>query len=296
MATSPTSAAVKKNEPVSTQDFGKHVDYFKNAIKATFSLQAEIYRHEPGYVLDLKGVEVGRKKCNDFVKAILYQMNDLKKMFATRRRKIPRTNTQLNKLFYVSDPLISMYEGSDLGPSDPSSKKSPPLVDLIAPLLFEKRMATSGILTSIFSRYVDQNGLKSDNDDQKGRFKADSKMKNALSNTHYTLNGVDLSERELPADLPADKREKIEDNIRLGKKSAFARIDGRPSKRNPDEMVWDKKKGLMYLSIMIFNNYYRIPPALLTEEEEAALHDEENIELAKDLQRTLSEITAFHKS
>ncbi len=295
MATSPTATAVKKNEPVTSQEFGKHVDYFRDAIKATFNLQTEVYRHAPSYKIDIKSHEIGRKEINNFLKAILYQMNDLKKMFNTRRRKIPRNNTQLNSLFYVSDQLVSFYEGADLGPSDPSVKKSKPLESALT-LLTEKHMATSGILTSLFSRYVEHNGLKSDKEDRKGRFMPDSRMKSALATTNPLLHGEDLTERELPSDIPSDKMEKINDVLKNGSKSAFQRVDGRESKRKPGEFVYDKKRGLMFLAIMIFNNYYRIKPEFLTEDEIEALKDEENIAMSKELQDTLSGITAYHKA
>jgi len=47
--------------------------------------------------------------------------------------------------------------------------------------------------------------------------------------------------------------------------------------------------------MMVFNNYYRIPNELLSEEERSALTDSDNVDDAKQLQETLTNITKSKK-
>jgi len=290
-ALSPTVSTSRKGaEPITAKKFSELIEYFKTSFKAILSVSNDLHKHPPNHKFNFKGHEIGRKEMNQFAQAYVYQLNTLKKAFTNKRRKAPRSNSQINSLFYVSDQMVSFYTGADLGPLDPGAKKSKKLSSAIT-LLTEKHMATSGILTSLISRYVDQNSLKNEN--EPGRFTPDSRMKSALSSTNFSLHGEDLSKRKIPSDTPIEKAKKIKEHISQGKKSAFARIDGRKSKRSGED-VYDKKKGLMFLAMMIFNNYYRIPPQLLTDDEREFLKDEDNIEESKKLQEILSNITKYH--
>lgn len=293
-AVSPTTVDLKKGVPLTVAEFRNRVDQFRDAFRAIFNLQAELYRFGPNHKLEIKNHKIGRKDINSFLKAALYQMGDLPKLYALKKKKQPRQNSKLSALFYVSDQLVAFYDGAELGPSDPSDPNSPPLADEIS-LLTKNHMANSGILTSLFSRYVDENGLKSDKEDRKGRFIPDQRMKTALSTTNPVLFGEDLLERELPEGLSKEQQERIDENTALGGKSAFARIEGR-TKKNTDDLVFDKKRGLMFLALMIFSNYYRLQDAYLTDEERDALKDEENVEEAKRLQGVLTSATKWYRN
>jgi hypothetical protein len=302
---SPTVIAAKKGDPLTPAQFAKEVDKFGEYAKAIFNLQAELYRHGPGHKLVIGNHEVDRKKLNIFFKAWLHQRNCFKKFYATRKKKVSRNNQQLVSLYPVSDQLATFYEGANLGPLDPEDDDSEPLSDHIS-LVTKDRLATGGILTSLFSQYVNRNGLK--NDSEKGRFMPDKRMKNALSTTKYVFKGKDLSDREIPSGTPPNKVKKIEDHNEDGEKSALELLEGRltkkKKKKSDDEddddedgdYVYDKKKGLMFLSMMIINNFYRIPVELLSEKEKKPLTDEKNIAASKKLQKTLSGITKYYNS
>jgi len=293
-AVSPTTVDLKKGVPLTVSEFRNRVDHFRDAFRAIFNLQTELYRFGPNHKLEIKNHKIGRKDINSFLKAALSQMGDLPKLYALKKKKPPRQNSKLSALFYVSDQLVAFYDGADLGLSDPEDEKSSPLVSEIG-LLTKDHMANSGILTSLFSRYVDENGLRSDKEDRKGRFVPDQRMKTSLSTSNPILFGEDLSERELPEGLSSDKQEKIDEDSALGSKSAFARIDGR-TKKNTTDLVYDKKRGLMFLALMIFSNYYRIQDAYLSEDERAATKDPEKVEEAKRVQGMLTAATKWYRN
>lgn len=293
-AVSPTTADLEKGVPLTVSEFRNRVDYFKDAFRAIFNLQAELCRFGPNHKLEIKNHKIGRKDINQFLKAALYQMGNLPKLYALKKKKQPRQNSKLSALFYVSDQLVAFYDGAELGLSDPEDEDSTPLADEIG-LLTKDHMANSGILTSLFSRYVDENNLKSDKEDRKGRFVPDQRMKTALSTTNPVLFGEDLLERDLPEGLSNEKQEKVEENAALGSKSAFARVEGR-TKKNTDDLVYDKKRGLMFLALMIFSNYYRIQDAYLTEDERAALKDEDKVTEAKRVQTMLTSATKWYRN
>jgi len=120
-------------------------------------------------------------------------------------------------------------------------------------------------------------------------------MKTAFGTTKYVLRKEDLSKRKLPTDTPSEKRDRIKESISEGAKSAFDRVSGRVDRRS-GKPVYDKDTGLLYTTMMVFNNFYRVPPQLLSEEEAEELRDEDNIMAAKELQQKLSKITAYNHS
>ena len=292
-ALSPTSIAASKNEgPCTPKEFAEHIKYFQQTHKAIVYLSSELNKLPSNQALKIENYSIKKSDVAKYSAAYCSQLGELRKLFASKKRKTTRTNTQLNSLFYVSDQLVAFYKGANLGPVDPASPKSGKLNDHID-ILIQKRMSTSGILTSLISRYIDANSLKTP--DSSGRFMPDSRMKTAFGTTKYMLRKEDLSKRKLASDTPSEKAERIRENIGLGSKSAFARVASRVDRRS-GKPVYDQTTGLLYTTMMVFNNFYRIPPQLLSQDERDELKDEDNIAEAKELQETLSKITAYNHS
>ena len=76
--------------------------------------------------------------------------------------------------------------------------------------------------------------------------------------------------------------------------SAFDRVRDRVDKRRNEKVIDDN--GLLYTTMMVFNNFYRIPPSLLEEDEARQLVNVDRTNEAKDLQSKLSYITNWHKT
>ena len=296
-ALSPTSVATNKVDgPVSSKDFAEFVRYYQQTHKAIVKMTA-IVNKLPGnqpMVIDLgngKTQEIRRSDVKSYSAAYVAQLGDLKKLFSAKKKRVSRPNAQLNSLFYVSDQLVAFYNKANLGPADPEDPSGDKLNAHID-ILVKNRMSTSGILTSLISRYIEANKLKTS--DSSGRFQPDERMKKAFSTTRYLLQKEDLSKRKLPRDLDETKATKIKESIKVGKESAFSRVSGRKDNRSGED-VYDENTGLLYTTMMVFNNFYRIPPALLTDEERDALKEEENVEMARELQGRLSKITLHKK-
>jgi hypothetical protein len=286
-----TSVAAKDSAPATTKEFAECVKYYQQSHKAIVRLTALVNRLPANQALKIGGHTIRRSDISKYSQAYVAQLGDLRKMYANRKRKTNRTSSQLNQLFYVSDQLVEFYTGAKLGPVDPENPRGRKLASEIE-LLTKHHMSTSGILTSLISRYIDANDLKTTG--QPSRFRPDTKMKDCLSSTSYMLHGENIGTRDIPAGTKPEKVEKIQENVKSGKKSAFDRVKGRVDKRS-GEPYYNPKSGLLYTSMMVFNNYYRIPNELLTEEERSALQDTENVEEARRLQETLTNITKQKK-
>lgn len=288
--TSPTATA--SQGPTTTQEFGKYIRYFQDSHKAIMRWNS-ILSNAPSSGITIKGTDGGEDtilRKTDIAKysqIYIQELGDLKSIYATRKRKTNRTNSQLRSLYYVSDQLVAFYTKANLGPIDPESGKGK-LSDKLS-LITEKRMATSGILMSLFARYIHVNGLKTSS----GRFSVDPRMKKAFSTTNFRLDGKDFSKRKISDGTTEEKTEELKEKISQGKKSAFDRVASRMDKNG--KSMYDPKEGLLYTSMCTLNNFFRIPTQLLTTDERSALNDEENVEAAKELQQILTYIKN-HKS
>ena len=292
-ALSPTSiASTSTDGPLTTRQFSDLVKYYQSTHKAIVRLTALVNKVPGNQTLRIGEHTIKKKDVSEYSNAYVSQLGDLRKVFANRKRKTTRNNSQLNSLFYVSDQLVAFYKGANLGPLDPASPKSGKLADHID-ILIGQRMSTSGILTSLISRYIDANNLKTP--DSAGRFMPDSRMKTAFGTTKYVLRKEDLSKRKMGSDVPSEKADKIRTSIKSGSKSAFDRVSDRIDRRT-GKPVYDKSSGLLYTTMMVFNNFYRIPPQLLSQEEIDELRDEDNIAAAKELQERLTHITTYNNS
>ena len=292
-ALSPTSiASTSTDGPLTTRQFSDLVKYYQSTHKAIIRLTALVNKVPGNQTLRIGEHTIKKKDVSEYSNAYVSQLGDLRKVFANRKRKTTRNNSQLNSLFYVSDQLVAFYKGANLGPLDPASPRSGKLADHID-ILISQRMSTSGILTSLISRYIDANSLKTP--DSAGRFKPDSRMKTAFGTTKYVLRKEDLSKRKISSDVPSEKADKIRTSIKAGSKSAFDRVSDRVDRRT-GKPVYDKSSGLLYTTMMVFNNFYRIPPQLLSQEEIEELRDEDNIAAAKELQGRLTHITTYNNS
>ena len=284
-ATSPTSNV--SQGPVTSQDFGKYVKYFQDSHRAIVRWNT-ILNNAPSSGITIKAPSgsdeedrvLRKSDIAKYSQIFIQELGDLKKIYSNRKRKTNRTNSQLRSLFYVSDQLVAFYTKANLGPIDPESGKGK-LADKIS-LITEKRMATSGILMSLFARYIDVNGLKTSS----GRFTPDTRMKKAFATTNYRLNSVDMSKRKIPAGTDEAKVDEVKQKISLGKKSALDRVSERVDKNG--KSMYDTKEGLLYTSMCTLNNFFRIPPVLLTREEKEELTSENNVEAAKELQQILT--------
>jgi hypothetical protein len=287
-ALSPTTIASSKSDgPLTAKEFSEQVKYYQQTHKAIVRFTALVNRLPANQPLKIGDHTIKRSDVSRYSSIFVSQLGDLRKMYANRKRKGTRTNNTLKNLFYVSDQLVAFYKGANLGPVDHTSPKSGKLSDQID-ILISKRMATSGILTSLISRYIAANELKTP--DSAGRFMPDDRMKAAFKTTKYVLRKEDLGKRKMGADVPSEKVDKIKDSIGQGSKSAFARVANRVDNKT-GKPVFDPETGLLYTTMMVFNNYYRVPPQLLSQEERDALRDEDNVAAAEELQATLSRIT-----
>jgi hypothetical protein len=297
MNVSPVVRASKQDKQLTQAEFNSMVDLMRDSIKAIIALDNERTKRGPNHKLDIKGHKIGKKDINNFWKALLYQMNSLKKFYANRKKNKSNRgpNNQLKTLHYVSDQWITFIEGADLGLVDPSDSDSAQLSDAIS-LITEKHMANAGILTSLLSRYIRHNELKRQVEGEASRYVPDSRMKSALSTSELRFFGEKIADRGYPETLDEQKVSKIEESIKFGKKSAFARISERVSGKDEETSVpvYDKKKGLLFTSMMMFNSLYRIPPELNTQEERDALVDEENVQMAAELSSILKNITRYY--
>ena len=292
-ALSPTTVASTKNEgPTSAKEIAECIKYYQQTHKAIVALSGLVNKLPANQPLKIGNHTIRRSDVNKYSQAYVSQLGDIRKLFSNKKRKTKRSNTQLNSLFYVSDQLVNFYKNSNLGPLDPSNPKGEKLADHIDVLL-SNRMSTSGILTSLISRYIDANGLKTPN--ASGRFMPDKRMEKAFTTTKYLLNKENLGKRSVPSDTPSDKAQRIKENISEGTKSAFDRVSDRTDRRS-GKSVYDKDTGLLYTTMMVFNNFFRVPPQLLTQEEKEALVDEDNVSAAKELQEKLSRITTWNHS
>jgi len=288
--TSPTATA--SQGPTTTQEFGKYIRYFQDSHKAIMRWNS-ILSNAPSSGITIKGTDGGEDtilRKSDIAKysqIYIQELGDLKSIYATRKRKTNRTNSQLRSLYYVSDQLVAFYTKANLGPIDPESGKGK-LADKLS-LITEKRMATSGILMSLFARYIHVNGLKTSS----GRFSVDARMKKAFATTNFRLDGKDFSKRKIADGTTEEKIEELKEKISQGKKSAFDRVASRVDKNG--KSMYDPKEGLLYTSMCTLNNFFRVPTQLLTADERSALNDEENVEAAKELQQILTYIKN-HKS
>ena len=291
LATSPTTNAVEQQGVVTNQEFGRYIKYFQDGHKALMKWK-EIVSNAPasGVTVDTDEGEkvMTRKAIARYSQDYVNQLNDLKKIFANRKKKSTRSSNHLhNSLFYVSDQLVAFYTKANLGPIDPETGKGK-LADKLK-ILTEKRMATSGILTSLFTQYIRHNNLKKET----GRISVDTRMKKAFATTNYRLNATDLSKRSISGVSDAEKQV-LKDKLTDSKKSAFARLDGCTDKRGLS--IYDSKEGFLWTCMMKINNFYRVPKQLLSESEQAALTDPANFEEAKELQEILTHIKNHHKA
>jgi len=291
LGTSPTATATQG--PTTNQEFGKYIRYFQDSHNAIMKWNS-ILSNAPTTGITIKGTDgtedtiLRRSDIAKYSRIYIQELGDLKKIYASRKRKTNRTNSQLRSLYYVSDQLVAFYTKANLGPIDPETGKGK-LSDKLA-LITDKRMATSGILMSLFARYIHVNGLKTTS----GRFSVDARMKKAFTTTNYRLNGSDFSKRKFSEGTTEEKAAELKEKISLGKKSAFDRVASRVDKNG--KSMFEPKEGLLYTSMCTLNNFFRIPNQLLTKDERDALNDETNVETAKELQEILTCIKNFKSS
>jgi hypothetical protein len=292
-ATSPSTRLANSADegPVSRKKFSELIKYFQQTHKAIVEMTALVNRVPANQSLKFGSHTFRSSDINAYSRIFMTQLGDLNKIYGSRKKRTNKGNSkQLQSLFYVSDQLVDFYKSSKLGPADPEKPRSKLSNEI--DLITDKHMATSGILTSLITNYIDANNLKAVDKDGKptGRFMPDDRMQDAFSDCIFTLHGKDISKRKCREGTAPEKATKIKQQVSEGKQSAFDRVRDRVDKRS-EENFYDEKNGLLYTTMMIFNNFYRIPSALLTDAEREALLDEENIEASNRLQERLSKIT-----
>ena len=290
LATSPTTNA---SGPVSNGEFGKYIKYFQESHKAIMKWNS-ILSNAPPSGITIRATEDGqddvtlrKSDISRYSQIYLAELGDLKRVFSQKRKKTNRSSTQLKSLFYVSDQLAAFYKNANLGPIDPATGKGKLSSKLS--LVVDKRMATSGILMSLLALYIKSNGLKTGT----GRYTPDARMKKAFATTNFRLNSTDISKRKIPSTTPRDKVDTVTERISESKKSAFARVSLREETNGKQMYIEDE--GLLYTSMCILNNYFRIPALLLTNGEREELTDEDNVQEARELQEILTSIKNFKK-
>jgi len=284
--TSPTTTSQETDGPVSNKDFGKYIKYFQDT-HSIIRKWDHVLHNAPAAgvtIMTPDGEKVMDKRSlarysRDFVN----QLGDLKKIYTNRKRKRKTNqNSEFSSLFYVSDQIVAFYTKANLGPIDPESGDGElsSMVDIVT----KNRMANSGILTSLFSRYISANNLATD----EGRFAPDDRMKKAFNTTNFRMFSKDLSKRKCVAGTTPEKEADIKLKVSLGKKSAFDRAYEKINKRG--DRMYEPEKGLLWTSMMTINSYYRIPSQILTDSEREALKEPENVQAAKDLQEITTHI------
>lgn len=294
-AISPTTRAANDNEgPLSQKSLVELIKYYKESHKVIVQLALEVGSAPRGQGVTFRHHNFKVSDINSYSRIFLSQLDDLKKIFnRKKKRRTNRNNNQAKALFYVSDQLVDFYKNSKLGPSDPENPKSKLSKEI--DILTKKRMANSGILTSLITNYIEVNGLKIKPEDTSKavRFKPDDRMLDAFSDCVYTLKGKNISTRKLRANTPEQKRDEIKAKISQGKKSACERLQERTYKNG--EHFYDEETGFLYSSMMAISAFYRIPDHLLTDDEKASLTEEDNRHAAEELQQKLSKITEHRK-
>jgi len=297
MSVSPVVSDGKENKQLTTAEFNKHIDHFRDVIRAIVYLENERNKYGSDHKLDVRGHEIGKKEINQFWKSTLHQLNISKKFYAQKKKnKSGKNNKQLRALHFVSDQVPALYDGADMGPLDPSDPKSPPLSTVLG-LVTEKHMGNAGIFTSLQAQYIRYHNLKSKTEKgEQVRYVPDKRMKSAYSSTKWLFFGEDIvTARGIPEGLDEKKLQKVEDSVKHGKKSAFARVADTPSKKNETDTVYDKKMGALYISMMKFNSFFRIIPEMNTQKERDSLKDPKNIAAGMELNSVLKNITNHYK-
>lgn len=294
VGTSPTTTAASESEngPVSNQDFARYIRYFQDTHAIIRKWDHELSNAPPsGITIKTPDGDkvMDKKTLARYSKDYIKQLGDLKKIYANRKKKRSggSQSSQFSSLFYISDQLAAFYSKANLGPIDPESGDGK-LSDVIE-LVTKRRMANSGMLTSLFSRYIAANNLAS----KDGRFMPDERMKKAFGTTNFRLHSKDLSKRKCSAGTTPEKEEDIREKISHGKQSALDRAYEKTDKRGV--RMYEPKTGLLWTSMMTINSYFRIPHQLLTDDEREALKDPENIQSAKELQEIITQIKEISK-
>lgn len=291
-ATSPVSRAVHSFEegPVSSKKFSELIKYFQVTHKALMEMCALVNKLPANQSLKFDNHTFKSSDINTYSRIYIAQLGELKPIFNRRNKRVHKGGEQLQKPFFLSDQIVDFYKDANLGPSDPDKPRSKLSKEI--DLITKKHMATSGILTSLFTNYIEANDLKAVDSEGKhtGRFLPDDRMLESFSDCIYTLHGKDISKRKCREGTVSDKVSDIQNKVLEGKKTAFERVKDRVDSRS-DEPYYDKKRGLLYTVMMVFNNFYRIPGPLLTDKEREVLQDQENIDSCKELQEKLSKIT-----
>lgn len=291
-ALSPTTRAANSVEdgPVSAKKFSELIKYFQQTHKALMEMSALVNKLPANQSLKFGSHTFRSSDINTYSRIYMAQLGDLKTIYSRRKKRAHKGSSQLQQPFYLSDQIVDFYKNANLGLADPEKPRSKLSKEI--ELITEKHMATSGILTSLITNYIEANNLKAVDEDGKptGRFMPDDRMMDAFSDCIYTLHGKDISKRKCRDGTASEKVGDIKNKVSQGKKSAFDRVKERVDSRS-DEPYYDKKKGLLYTTMMVFNNFYRIPGPLLSDEEKESLQDPENMEACKELQEKLSKIT-----
>lgn len=286
------AATVKDAKPLDSKEFAEKIKYLENAAKSLVKITAMVNRNNITNLHIHDNVVIKRSDIRTYLDAYLYQLRELRKIYNNRKRRGNNKNTQLYSLFYISDQLRDFYKHANLGPIDldkPRGKKLSTMIKLVT----EKGMATSGILTSLLARYIEVNGLKSENSG--GRFFPDDLMREHFSHCTFLLNGEKIGKRKFNTqNVSGERIKKVQDDIDKAKLSVFERFAGRVDKKSK-EPVYDKDKGVAYTGTMVINNRFRLPACLLTEDERSELTKEENIEESREVQKMLTSITGQHK-
>lgn len=292
-ATSPVSREVNSSSddgPLSQKKFSELVKYFQVTHKALMEMCALVNKLPANQSLKFGNHTFKTSDINTYSRIYVSQLGDLPQLYKRRKRRSHKGGEHLQRPFFLSDQIVDFYKSANLGPADPENPRSK--LNKEIQLVTKKHMATSGILTSLITSYIEANGLKGVDDEGKptGRFLPDDHMKESFSDCVYTLKGKDISKRKCREGTKPEKVDEIKEKISEGKKSAFERVKDRVDNRS-GELYYDEKKGLLYTTMMIFNNFYRIPGPLLTDDEKESLTSKDNIEACKELQEKLSKIT-----
>jgi hypothetical protein len=281
---STTSDSSRAEGPLTNKEFAHKIKYLQTAVKNLVQLTSHVYRLPANTALRLDDKIINRSDIKEYTESLISQLGERTKDYSSRKKRSPRNNDRLNALFFVGKQLMDFYTGANLGPVDLDSPKGKKLAKDIE-LVTKHGMATSGILTSLLSRYISVNGLKSKA--VGGRFLPDDRMKKYFDNCEYNLFGKVINDREINPQTPPDRIEKVQDHIANSKKSAFELFGNRIDPKTK-ELVYDEEKGVAYTGTMMLNNRFRIPNCMITPDEKLELLDEDRVADAKRLQKLLT--------
>jgi hypothetical protein len=273
-----------KNKKFTNKQFGQLKKYFKESYEALHKLSSYTFAcSNVGLTIDTDmGEEVLKMSdINIMYKILGEQMDDLHKIYCSKKRNSgPVLNTRFKDLFYVTDQYVNFFRSAKLDVLELDGEQVD--VSKEIDILTEKRMATTGMMVSLFPMYIRANSLK-----QGGGYRLDDKLKELFKSTEVIFKGKNLSSKPIPGTLPEPKQVLLKEKKKLAKLSVYERLGmGKEEKYSPDTFF-------KYKTVASINQMFRCHDYQLTEEQRSELRNQDNIDSALETQTLLTAIKQY---